>query len=501
MTLVDEMGKIPGMHGWQRPLDAAHGLWPWALAQGRPERGEAESKDDEVGATGPARGDPRWISLGMVLIACWWQIARLGDVRIHLKIFYGWFAMAFGGYLAMLWMIRHTERANRSPMAAFLMICVVAVLARLLMLPTTPTVSDDLYRYRWDGRVQQAGIDPYAYPPNDPALAALRDESFSHINFPHLRTVYPPLAQLMFRVGIALGPTLTAQKIVGVGAELLLMAALVAVLRARGRSPLWLAAYAWHPLPILEVAGSGHNDVLAIAMLWIGLAAWSSRQWLGVTVGWALSFLAKFGSLVLVPWWSWHGARRWLLVFGLFTIGVVALRPTMVSAVIDSMSAMQQHRAESNSSLYSLLLIVSGSATLARVVCYGLLGAIMVWAAARELDPAQYLLIVFGAGALLSPVLHPWYLLWLIPCFCLWQVPSLVALSGTVVLSYTVWPGYLAHQPWVVPLWARLLEYAPVICLMPLTASRRWMWRSSRPLAVPPSAGLQKEGTYSDVGR
>ncbi|MDP3723783.1 MAG: class I SAM-dependent methyltransferase [Candidatus Omnitrophota bacterium] len=42
----------------QRPFDAAHGLRPWALAQGRPERGEAESKDDEVGATGSARGDP-----------------------------------------------------------------------------------------------------------------------------------------------------------------------------------------------------------------------------------------------------------------------------------------------------------------------------------------------------------------------------------------------------------------------------------------------------------
>ena len=86
-------------------------------------------------------------------------------------------------------------------------------------------------------------------------------------------------------------------------------------------------------------------------------------------------------------------------------------------------------------------------------------------------------------AALLTPVLHPWYLLWLIPCLCVWRLPALMALTGTVVLAYTVWPGYLDGGPWRVPLWARALEYGPV-ALLGLWSVRRWWSLLSFPLAT-----------------
>jgi hypothetical protein len=345
------------------------------------------------------------------------------------------------------------------------LILLIAACARLILLGATPTLSDDIYRYRWDGRVQQAGVDPYRFPPNDARLASLRDEQFPLINFPHLRTVYPPLTQVAFRLGASLGGTLIAHKAVFVGAELLTVLSVLLILRRRGRSPLWVAAYAWHPLVILEIAGSGHNDALGVAALWIGLAAWQARWWLGCALAWVAAFLSKFLSIILVPWWwSRAQARRWLGAFLLAAAASCIIWPTMAGALMESLSAMTV-RFESNASVYLLLTWVVGSPAVGRWLAVGLSAAFLWWWAKRQEDPIRYLLGGVLVIALLSPVLHPWYLVWLTPFFCFWRVPAIVLLTGTVVLSYAVWPGYLASGVWKLPVWAHVLEYAPVLML------------------------------------
>ena len=269
-----------------------------------------------------------FLCLGVLTGWGWWHIRLLGDVRLHLGVFFSWFAFAWLVYLAALWLVRRVGAIR--PTLPLILILLVAVVARLLLITTPPTLSNDIYRYQWDGRVQSAGIDPYAYPPNDPALTFLRDEGFSHMNFPELRTIYPPVTELAFRVGTSLSPTLTAQKAVFVTAELLTFCSLLFILIARGLSPLWVVAYAWHPLVILEIAGSGHNDALGIAFLWLGLAAWQGRWRLGSTVAWSAAFLSKFMAVVLVPWWWFRkDMRRWLLVFlGVVTLIFLKLRHT-----------------------------------------------------------------------------------------------------------------------------------------------------------------------------
>ena len=135
-------------------------------------------------------------------------------------------------------------------------------------------------------------------------------------------------------------------------------------------------------------------------------------------------------------------------------------------------------RFESNSSAYLLLAGLLHQPGAARLLVVVLWGGFVLWWARREADPIRYLLGAFGAAAVLSPVLHPWYLLWLVPCFCFWRHPALLALTGTVVLSYTVWPLFLAGGPWVVPVWARLIEYLPVV-VCGLWGVGRCVWGSS----------------------
>jgi hypothetical protein len=352
--------------------------------------------------------------------------------------------------------------SNRHMLLVVGFIVLVGVVSRLLLAGMTPTLSDDIYRYRWDGLVQRAGIDPYLYPPNHPALDMLRDGQDQLINFPHLRTVYPPLTELMFFAAAAINTSLSAQKVPFLMAESLLVVAVLAVLAIRRRSLLWVAAYVWHPLPILEIAGSGHNDALGIAMLWLGIAAWELRRYGTAAFSWALAFLAKYAVVLLVPWWWLRRVGRSQLGFFLaLSIVPLAAHPRALTAIAGSLGAMSA-RFGSNGSVHLLLALLLGSSMVARVICAAAWVVFVWWWARREADVVRYLLGVLAVGAILSPVLHPWYLIWLIPTFCFWRPWPAVALTGTVVLSYAVWPGRLASGVWEIPVWAHVLEYVPV---------------------------------------
>jgi hypothetical protein len=162
----------------------------------------------------------------------------------------------------------------------------------------------------------------------------------------------------------------------------------------------------------------------------------------------------------------------------------LALHPSALTALIESLSVMTG-RFESNSSVYLVLAWLTGSAATARIVACGLWGGFLIWWARRQEDPTKYVLGALAIAALLSPVLHPWYLVWLIPCFCFWRVPALIALTGTSVLAYSVWPGRLADGQWVIPVWAHVAEYAPVLVLCVWEAIRCVPRLSSLPATKP----------------
>ena len=206
-------------------------------------------------------------------------------------------------------------------------ILAMAVLFRLLALSAPVFLSDDINRYVWDGRVQAAGINPYRYVPNDPALAALRDETiFPEINRgTYARTIYPPVAQMLFLIANFCGGTVLAMKLVLVAMEAFGIAVLVSVLRVAGAPREHILLYAWHPLPVWEIAGSGHIDAAVVMFVSLALlAAAKTRQtWSGAALGAAT--LVKFFPAVLAPaLWrptrSNHGDWRWLAAFIAVTV-------------------------------------------------------------------------------------------------------------------------------------------------------------------------------------
>src|SRR5215472_4905996 len=170
--------------------------------------------------------------------------------------------------IAALVVLRHPD-----PRSTLVLILATAALLRLVALAAPVFLSDDINRYIWDGRVQAAGINPYRYIPTDPELEPLRDNSiFPNINRNNYApTIYPPIAQMLFLTANRFGDTVLTMKLILVAIEALGMATLVHILRTVGRPPEHLLLYAWHPLPVWEIAGSGHVDAAVVTFTSLAL--------------------------------------------------------------------------------------------------------------------------------------------------------------------------------------------------------------------------------------
>src|SRR5262249_46955626 len=149
---------------------------------------------------------------------------------------------------------------------ALIVILVAAVAMRLALVFVEPYLSTDIYRYVWDGRVQAAGINPYRYVPSAPERAHLHDAViYPNINRPshnaRLRgppgTHSPPMAQAIFLAVTRLGDSVLAMKLGLIACEAATVVVVLALLDRQGISGTRIAAYAWHPLPVWEIAGSG----------------------------------------------------------------------------------------------------------------------------------------------------------------------------------------------------------------------------------------------------
>jgi hypothetical protein len=215
------------------------------------------------------------------------------------------------------WALLRTPRRVAMPL-----LLLGAVGLQLVAVSVAPRMTDDFFRYAWDGRVQAAGIDPYRYPPTDPALAGLRDEwlfppggdcvvdprGCTRMNHPTSPTIYPPVAQAGFwllHVATApLGPDGGGARPLQVAAAALALAttgALILVLRRTGGDPRRAVLWAWCPSVVLEAGNNAHVDVLAAFLVVLALG-WSARG-RAVRAGLALgaAIATKLLPVLLVP--------------------------------------------------------------------------------------------------------------------------------------------------------------------------------------------------------
>jgi alpha-1,6-mannosyltransferase len=226
--------------------------------------------------------------------------------------------------VAGLLTIAATHAAERAPAdRALWLIFGFGITIRIYVLLFDPLLSSDIYRYIWDGRVQAAGINPYRYFPAHGALAFLRDATiFPNINRADFAlTIYPPVAQFFFLIVTRIGESVTAMRLALLGCELVTVILINRFLRRMNRPATRIVAYVWHPLPLWEIANSGHVDALMVALmllgLWVALTGHALRGAVLIT----FSMLVKpIAAPVLAGIW-----RPWDLKMPLLVTAAIAL--------------------------------------------------------------------------------------------------------------------------------------------------------------------------------
>jgi alpha-1,6-mannosyltransferase len=398
--------------------------------------------------------------------------------------------------VAGLLTIAATGHAERTPQnRALWLIFGLAIALRVYALLFDPFLSSDIYRYVWDGRVQAAGINPYRYVPADEALAFLRDGAiFPHINRVDTAvTIYPPVAQFFFLIVTRIGESAMTMRLALLGCEAVTVILIMLLLRRMNRPLTRVVAYLWHPLPLWEIAGSGHVDALMVALMMLGLwTALAGHALRGAAVI-GLSVLVKpFSVPVLAGIW-----RPWDLKMPLVVIATVALcyLPYLsVGSGVLGFLTKGYLTEEGVSAGYELWLLslwrLAFGAHQGDVFAYGVLAvAILLFAglAVARSAPGSIEATLAGISMLLLLTLllmspnYPWYFLLITPFVALCgSSPNWVVSIGALLLSEQLdWDFYI---PRIV---TKSVLFGGLLLAWALVAWRKRMMRSANAGASP----------------
>jgi len=385
--------------------------------------------------------------------------------------FFAILAALFVFLLVAAMTIKKSDRRQSNIRYSLLLIVVFAVLFRLALLQQKPWLSNDIYRYLWDAQLSAHGVNPYALPPAADELAEFRDATiYSKMDHKNVHSVYPPMLQLLFLAGRTVSQVFNLQffvglKLVFVLIDVGLVLALFRLLAQLQLDPRWAILYAWHPLPIVEIAGSGHTDGVGACTLVLALLFLRQRKYFSAALFFALGFLVKFITILFLPFlavaiWNelnlqkagravalfvlviiagyapfmaageklWSGllvySDKWRFNDGFFALvfsGVHRLLPDGLVKYLMIPSGWEINDVVMTTRRIDLALLIS------KILCGGIFAFIylrLLWQmfkskSADELDWIIVFISILAAFFLLAPTLQPWYLLWLLPLLCL----------------------------------------------------------------------------------
>lgn len=427
----------------------------------------------------------RVVALALALAALTAALAARVDINDPGKN-YGWpairlFGAAWLAFAAALWLLRKVPER-----AAVVLILLGGVAAGFAASSSHEHTSDDLYRYIWDGRVQAAGIDPYAYVPAAPELAGLRDPSFlwspdlitkcvhpgtadpdgglllpgcTLVNRPAAHTIYPPVAEAYFLAVHELSPPDSRYKPIQLAGVALFLATAIALLlglRSLGRDVRLAAMWAWCPMVAYESGNNAHVDVLAaflavcaLPLLALATRAGSAKQatrryvigaiLLGLGVG------AKLTPALALP----AVVRRRPILVATTTLGAFAAvyLPHVIAVgtkVIGYIPGYLNEQGYSSGNGYLLLSTVlptawTGAAAVLIVAAAGL-------AVLRYADPAQPwrgALVVTGTTMFVTTPPFPWYAVLIVALVALdgraeWLALALAMYASTIIGQFGI---------------------------------------------------------------
>uniref|UniRef100_A0A7V3E6Z2 DUF2029 domain-containing protein n=1 Tax=Ignavibacterium album TaxID=591197 RepID=A0A7V3E6Z2_9BACT len=350
------------------------------------------------------------------------------------------------------------------------LIIFAGIIFRIILIPTTPIASDDVYRYLWDGKVQANGINPYTYAPNDEALKHLHSELLPEkVNFPHLKTIYPPYSQWIFLLAYLIaGESVLGIKILLLISEIFTILLIYLTLKNFRLNEKYVLVYALSPLPILQFFIDAHVDGFGITLFALFFYFLSQNKLLYSYFALGLSITSKLITLMVYPFLlKGRSIKNFLalIIVPTVTVTLVYLPYSINGFPFESLFIFAQ-KWYSNGAVFTLFQKIFNDNYLSRIFSMSLFFLSFIWLYFSKKDFIDKAYLIFILFFIFSPVVHPWYLTWLAFLTAINFRWSGIAFISTISIANIYALNYILNKKWEMNDWFLLLEYLPVVILL-----------------------------------
>ncbi|MEL0644099.1 polyprenol phosphomannose-dependent alpha 1,6 mannosyltransferase MptB [Olleya sp. Ti.3.14] len=355
----------------------------------------------------------------------------------------------------------------------FKLLIAIAIISRLIFLIAIPNLSQDFYRFIWDGRMILQGFNPYLNTPasfipsgNYPIDQAQQlVTGMQALNASHYSN-YPPINQLLF----TLANLFSTSSILGsvIGLRLIIIAADIGtlyfgakLLQRLSLSPNKIFWYILNPFIIIELTGNLHFEGVMLFFLILSLYLLHKNKWQWAAVVFALSISTKLVPLLFLPLFvKWFRVKEdhtkidfkkliWFyLIIGISTL--VLFAPFFSSEFVNNYSktvGLWFGDFEFNASIYYIArevgYLITGYnqiAIIGKILPIIIFTSIWYIALTRQnqnfVTLIKSMLIAFTVYLLLSTTVHPWYIasILLLSIFTNYKYPLIW--SFIIIISY-----------------------------------------------------------------
>jgi alpha-1,6-mannosyltransferase len=391
-----------------------------------------------------------------------------------------YFAIGFTIYVGTVIYVMRSKATDFYPTS--LIIVGVSIVVYLTFAFQTPTLSGDIYRYIWDGKLINNGLSPYEYAPYASQLAYLRDSNWQLVQNKDIISPYPPLLEFLNALTYRFSPTVLAFKGGTILASLASIIMLPFFLKKLNLDPRLSIIFAWNPLFVLEFGSSGHDDAIAVFFVLASLYLLVSNKKEASAVMMAVAVVSKLFPLLIVPLFL----RRWkvratamfaVVVIGFYVpflfLGGSILAP--VEVYVFSSTPIFNAGALAVFQSFFAFLGAQNPVLLARIVEYSIFGGVLAIMLVRilrkptsDLQLMRYSAILITVYIAFSSTVQPWYLSWVfVPFLVIMPTWSWIIFSGTIFLTYyTFTQQPLALGYWAEITWVKVVEFAQLYLMM-----------------------------------
>lgn len=393
-------------------------------------------------------------------------------------------ALIIGGLAAMALIaaLKHTDL----PRSWLYGLLGLSLLYRALFIGSVPIYEDDWNRYLWDGAVTAQGINPYAYAPKEIIEGAESDnpqiqklhkfdqetgDITYRINYPELRTIYPPAAQAVFTLAALIDPlNLDVLRALYIVIDVLTLFLMVKTLQAYARDPKWALLYALNPLLIYSGFNVAHMDVILVPLILLTMLWVKRGAPIKAAATLSLAAAVKLWPLLLAPIFfrAWRHRPVFYVGIAVLTAGLSVLfnAPLLLSIGENSGLVAYSGEWQRSSFIFPLIFAVFEPFTIApgqisRILVAATVTLISLYFGfvkkADDLALPLALIVTTGAFLFLSPTGYPWYLYWAFVFIPFVPSYGLTLLSGLIALYYVRYAmgerdAYALYSNLVVPL-------------------------------------------------